>query len=61
MKNKADNLITEFASILTSYGRNNDGDRDYEEIYKVAEASLEMLVMIRHHQLERINDDELLS
>lgn len=61
MKNKADSLITEFASILTSYGRDNEGDRDYDEIQKVAEASLEMLVMIRQHQLERIDGDDLLN
>jgi hypothetical protein len=61
MKSKADRLITEFASILTSYGRDNEGDRDYDEIQKVAEASLEMLVMIRQHQLERINGEDLIS
>ena len=61
MKSKADRLITEFASILTSYGHENESDRDYDEIQKVAEASLEMLVMIRHHQLERIDGDDLIS
>ncbi|MCI4646337.1 MAG: hypothetical protein MRY64_16270 [Hyphomonadaceae bacterium] len=61
MKSKADNLIIEFASILSSYGRNNEGDRDYDEIHKLAEASLEMLVLIRQHQLERIHGDDLAS
>ena len=58
MQHTADNLISDLASTIAFYDRAKRGDRDLEEIHNVAEAAMNMLVIIRRHQLENASSDE---
>lgn len=58
MKKSADNLISDLASTVAFYEKTRREDRDLEELHKVAEATLSILVTIRQNQLERREDAE---
>jgi len=58
MQHTADNLISDLASTIAFYDRAKRGDRDLEEIHNVAEAAMNMLVIIRRHQLDKRSSDD---
>ena len=53
VKNTADNLISDLASTVAFYENDRKSDADLNELHRVAESALAMLVVIRQHQLER--------
>lgn len=57
MKYKADNLISDLASTVAFYEKGRREDRDLEELHRIAEAALGMLVIIRQHQLQRESEE----
>ncbi len=53
MKKSADQLIKDLASTIAYYESAADRDRELGELYQVAEATMNMLVVIRRHQIGR--------
>lgn len=64
VKNTADSLISDLASAVAFYENDRKADPDLNELHRVAESALAMLVVIRQHQLERQGagkEDSLIS
>lgn len=53
MKKSADQMIKDLASTIAYYEAAAERDRDLGELYQVAEAAMNMLVVIRRHQISR--------
>ncbi|NBC21475.1 MAG: hypothetical protein GVY06_10620 [Alphaproteobacteria bacterium] len=52
MKSSADEMINEMGATLASYEASKASDAELEELFRVAEAAMDMLVILRRHQLE---------
>lgn len=53
MQAPADSLMSDLNTALATHRGAATSDTELRELYKVAEAALEMLALVRHHQLER--------
>ncbi len=60
MKKTADSLISDLASTIAFYEKSKMDDAELEELCNVAEAAMNMLVILRRHQLERRDDEQSL-
>lgn len=57
MTGSADEMISEMDATLASYETSKASDAELEELFKVAEAAMDMLVILRRHQLERRREE----